>query len=103
MNSETWNQDLSPTGKLLQPFGQGLMWFVANEKELWDSRKHRTGKEAGEEEMPKVLDLRRLKQEKMKKGSKSSPTFRGSLGKEQKRSTPMILFDLRTWRPPTFD
>ncbi|GJZ53920.1 hypothetical protein Tco_0608805 [Tanacetum coccineum] len=51
--SEKWNQDLSPTGKLLQPFGQGLLWSVGNEKELWDLRKHRTGKEAGEEEMPK--------------------------------------------------
>ncbi|GJZ21438.1 hypothetical protein Tco_0558477 [Tanacetum coccineum] len=54
MKSEKWNQDLSPTGKLLQPFGQGLLWSVGNEKELWDLRKHRTGKEAGEEEMPKT-------------------------------------------------
>ncbi|GKA27156.1 ribonuclease H-like domain-containing protein [Tanacetum coccineum] len=52
--SERWNQDLSPTGKLLQPFGQDLLWSIGNEKELWDLRKHRTGKEAGEEGTPKM-------------------------------------------------
>ncbi|GKD88847.1 hypothetical protein Tco_1364354 [Tanacetum coccineum] len=29
---------------------------IRNEKELWVSRKHRTGKEAGEEGMPKIED-----------------------------------------------
>ncbi|GJT79646.1 reverse transcriptase domain-containing protein [Tanacetum coccineum] len=53
MKNKRWNQDLSPTRKLLQPFGQGPLWSVGSKKELWDSRKHRTWKEAGEEEMPK--------------------------------------------------
>ncbi|GKD59275.1 hypothetical protein Tco_1296784 [Tanacetum coccineum] len=51
---ERWNQDLNPTGKLLQPFGQGLLWSTGSEKELWDLMKHETGKEAREEEMLKI-------------------------------------------------
>nr|GEU41475.1 hypothetical protein [Tanacetum cinerariifolium] len=50
MKSERWNEDLSPTEKLLQPFGHGLLWSVGNEKELWDLRVHRTGKEAGSQQ-----------------------------------------------------
>ncbi|GJV82880.1 hypothetical protein Tco_1522778 [Tanacetum coccineum] len=53
MKSERWNQDPSLIEKLLQPFGQGLLWSVGSEKELWDLRKHQTGKEAEEEEMQK--------------------------------------------------
>ncbi|GJZ62968.1 hypothetical protein Tco_0619389 [Tanacetum coccineum] len=41
---------------------------ISSEKELWDSKKHQTGKEAEEEEMPKVLGHRRSKQEKLKVG-----------------------------------
>ncbi|GJT86930.1 hypothetical protein Tco_1068647 [Tanacetum coccineum] len=37
---------------------------IHNEKELWDSRRHQTGKETGGEGMPKVLGLRRSKQGK---------------------------------------
>nr|GEW39642.1 hypothetical protein [Tanacetum cinerariifolium] len=44
MKTEGWNQDLIPTGKLLQPFGQGFIWSVGNEKEFGDLRKHRTGR-----------------------------------------------------------
>ncbi|GKE17561.1 hypothetical protein Tco_1425138, partial [Tanacetum coccineum] len=44
------NREATPT---LRPIG--------NEKELWDLRKHRTGKEVGEERTPKVLGPRRLK------------------------------------------
>nr|GEW38832.1 hypothetical protein [Tanacetum cinerariifolium] len=54
MKSERQNQDLSPTGKLLLPFIHGLLWFIGNEKELWDLRKHQIGKEAGEERTPKA-------------------------------------------------
>nr|GEW31112.1 hypothetical protein [Tanacetum cinerariifolium] len=53
MKSERWNQDLSLTGKLIQPFGQGLLWSVGNEKEFWYLRKHQTWKEAIEEGTPK--------------------------------------------------
>ncbi|GJR22084.1 hypothetical protein Tco_0970611 [Tanacetum coccineum] len=66
MKSDRWIQDLSLTGKLLQPFGQGLMWSIGSEKELWDLRKHQTGKEIREEEISKVLGPWRLKKEEMK-------------------------------------
>ncbi|GKD44138.1 hypothetical protein Tco_1268783, partial [Tanacetum coccineum] len=64
MKSERWNQGLSPTGKLLQASGSGPLGPADNEKELWDSRMHQTGKEVGGEGMPKVSGLRRLKQGK---------------------------------------
>ncbi|GKD05462.1 hypothetical protein Tco_1180436, partial [Tanacetum coccineum] len=40
---------LEPHREATPPFSQGLLWSLGNKKELWDLRKHRTGKEAREE------------------------------------------------------
>ncbi|GJV74491.1 hypothetical protein Tco_1506075 [Tanacetum coccineum] len=53
MKSERWNQGLSPAGKLLQPSDSGPSGSADNDKELWDSRTHQTGKETGGEGMLK--------------------------------------------------
>ncbi|GKA85462.1 hypothetical protein Tco_0807116 [Tanacetum coccineum] len=42
------------------------MWSVGSKKELWDSRKHQTWKEAGEEEMSKVLGPQEAKNRRVK-------------------------------------
>ncbi|GKG35855.1 hypothetical protein Tco_0441009, partial [Tanacetum coccineum] len=81
----------------------GPLRSADNEKELWDSRMHQTGKEIGGEGMPKVLDLPRLKQGKVKIGVRIFPTFSGSLRKKPKQSALTIIFNLRTGRPSAFD
>ncbi|GJS86803.1 reverse transcriptase domain-containing protein [Tanacetum coccineum] len=48
---------------------EGPLRSADNEKELWDSRMHQTGKETGGEEMPKVLGLQRLKRGKTQMGN----------------------------------
>ncbi|GJX51238.1 hypothetical protein Tco_0278083 [Tanacetum coccineum] len=79
--------------------------FVEANYEVLESLLRERRKEAGEKEMPKVVGLRRLKQGKMKT-DEIFPSLleRLTYGKvAENRSTPAILFDLRTRRPPTFD
>ncbi|GJT78300.1 hypothetical protein Tco_1045025 [Tanacetum coccineum] len=67
MKNESGNQGPgAQQGKLLLHFGQGFSCGVGSKKELWDSRKHQTWKEAGEEEMSKVLGPQEAKNRRVK-------------------------------------